>query len=110
MKITADPHADANFTTLKVEVEHLAAPDRLGPTSTCFVVWTKGDKPKWHRVGALKYDAGARKALIEGASVPVVSFDLKITAEVSDNPEIPSDNLGGHAPRELAKACSRKRG
>jgi hypothetical protein len=93
VKITAEPHANAAFTTLKVEVEHLAPPERVGSNSTCFVVWTKGDKPKWHRVGALKYDPGSRKALIEGASVPVVSFDLKITGEATDNPDLPSDNL-----------------
>jgi len=52
-----------------------------------------GDKPKWHRVGALKYDDGGRKGSLEGASVPVTSFDLKVTSEEKEDPEIPSDNL-----------------
>jgi hypothetical protein len=92
VKIVADVHKDSAFTTLKVDVEHLAPPDRLGGGTT-FVVWTKGDAPKWHRVGALRYDESARKGSIEGASVPVTSFDLKVTAEKVEEPEIPSDNL-----------------
>lgn len=66
MKIVADVHEDAGFTTLTVQAEHLAPPDRLGD-GTVFVVWTKDDKPKWHRVAALKYDTGSRKGSLEGA-------------------------------------------
>src|SRR5262249_17981273 len=73
-KIVADVKSDAAMTTLVVTVEHLAPPDRLGSGGKVFVVWTKGDKPKWHRVGALKYDDGKRTASIEGASVPVTAF------------------------------------
>jgi hypothetical protein len=90
VKIVADVHKDASFTTLKIEAEHLAPPDRLGE-GTCFIVWTKDDKPKWHRVAALQYDASSRQGKLEGASVPVKSFDFKITSEKTQEPEIPSD-------------------
>ena len=90
--IVAQVNKDSDFTTLKVNIEHLAPPDRLGSGST-FVVWTKGDKPKWHRVGALKYDDGARKGIIEGASVPVTAFDLQITVEKEAAAEAPSSDV-----------------
>jgi hypothetical protein len=93
-KLVADVHKDGDFTTLKVEATNLAAPDRLGGSGgTTFVVWTKGTEPKWHRVGALKYEAGDHKASLEGASVPVTSFDFKVTVEKSAEPEIPSDTV-----------------
>jgi hypothetical protein len=90
--IVADVNKDSAFTTLKVNIEHLAPPDRLGDGKH-FVVWTKGDKPKWHRVGALKYDDGPRKGMIEGASVPVTAFDLIVTVEKEPAVEVPSDNV-----------------
>jgi hypothetical protein len=64
-----------------------------GADTKTFVVWTKAKQPKWHRVAALKYDASSRKGTLEGASVPVESFDFKITAEKWDEPELPSDFL-----------------
>ncbi len=92
-KIVADVNKDGSFTTLKIEIEHLAPPDRLGPGGKGFVVWTKADKPKWHRVGAMKYDDGARKGSIEGASVPVTAFDLQVTVEQDTAPEAPSGDV-----------------
>jgi hypothetical protein len=92
VKLVADVHKGSDFTTLNVTVQNLVDPARLGDGKS-FVVWTKDDKPKWHRVAALKYDASSRKGTLEGASVPVESFDFKITAEKSDEPELPSDFL-----------------
>jgi hypothetical protein len=91
-KIVADVHKDGDFTTLNVDVEHLVSPDRLSGSSA-FVLWTKGSPPKWHRVGALKFDADKRRGTLEGGSVPVTSFDLKVTAEKSVEPEVPSDTV-----------------
>jgi len=91
--IVADVNKDGNFTNLKIDIEHLAPPDRLGPGGKMFVVWTKGDKPKWHRVGAMSYDEGGRKSHIEGASVPVTTFDLQVTVEQDAAAEQPSGNV-----------------
>jgi hypothetical protein len=91
-KIIAEPKSDEGLTTIKIDLEHLAPPERFGPGST-FVVWTKSTKGKWHRLGALKYDEGSRKATIEGASVPVTSFDLEITIEKDREPEAPSSDV-----------------
>ncbi len=90
--IVAQVNKDSDFTTLKINIEHLAPPDRLG-SGGVFVVWTKGDKPKWHRVGALKYDDGKRNGGIEGASVPVQAFDLQITVEKDPQPDGPSSDV-----------------
>lgn len=92
-KIVADVKTDAAMTTLKVNAEHLAPPDRIGAGGKVFVVWTKGEKPKWHRVGALKYDAGDRRGSIEGASVPVTAFDLQITVEKEADADAPSSDV-----------------
>jgi hypothetical protein len=85
-KIVAGPDKDEVMTTLKINLEHLAPPGRLGSGGT-FVVWAKIEKRGWQRVAALKYDDGNRKGTLEGASVPVTSFDLQITVEKEAAPE-----------------------
>lgn len=92
-QIVADVKSDAAMTTLKISAEHLAPPSRFASGGKVFVVWTKGEKPKWHRVGALKYDEGDRKGSIEGASVPVTAFDLQITVEGDAAPDGPSSDV-----------------
>lgn len=92
-KIVADVKKDASMTTLEINAEHLAPPERLASGGKFFVVWTKGEKPKWHRVGALKYEEGDRKGSIEGASVPVTAFDLQITVEKEAAPDLPSSDV-----------------
>ena len=92
-KIVADVKTDASMTTLQITAEHLAPPERLASGGKVFVVWTKGEKPKWHRVGALKYEEGDRKGSIEGASVPVTAFDLQITVEKEAAPDQPSSDV-----------------
>ncbi|APR81420.1 Hypothetical protein A7982_06769 [Minicystis rosea] len=92
-KIVAEVKSDAAMTTLHITAEHIAPPDRLAAGGKVFVVWTKGEKPKWHRVGALKYEEGDRKASIEGASVPVTAFDLQVTVERDAAPDLPSSDV-----------------
>jgi hypothetical protein len=90
--IVADVKKDADMTTLKISIEHLAPPSRLGEGKT-FVVWSKGEKGKWRRVGGLKYDEGDRKGSLEGASVPVTAFDLQITVEKDAEADAPSGDV-----------------
>jgi hypothetical protein len=81
-KITADPLKEQGFTRLRVEIENLAPPDRVQAGAAAFVVWQRrDDTSEWIRVGALKYDEGARKALLEDATVPETRFTVQITAE-----------------------------
>lgn len=81
-KITAEPSKDLGLTRLRVEVSNLAPPDRVQAGAAVFVVWQRRDEAsEWMRIGALKYDEGARSALLEGATVPETRFLLQITAE-----------------------------
>ena len=88
-KVVAEPFKDGGFTTIKVNLEHLAPPDRLGG-GRYFMLWAKDEKGRWNRIGALKYDEGSRKATLEGASAPLTSFDFMITTEKDLNAEAPT--------------------
>jgi hypothetical protein len=90
-KIIANPNKDRGMTTLKIDLEHLAPPERLGK-GTVFVVWAKDDKGKVSRVGTLKYDAGARKGNFEDATVPLMSFDLVVSVEADALVEAPTSD------------------
>jgi hypothetical protein len=90
-KVICDPKSEHGMTTIKVDFEHLAPPARLGSGSH-FVVWAKGEKGNWGRIGTLKYDEGSRKASIEGASAPLTSFDLMITVEGDMRVEAPTSD------------------
>ncbi len=90
--IVADVNKDSAFTSFKINVEHLAPPGRLGDGKK-FVVWAKGAKSQWYRVGALKYDDDSRKASIDGVSTPVTAFDMEITVEHEVTPEAPSSDV-----------------
>jgi hypothetical protein len=90
--VVADVKKDASMTTLKIDAEHLAPPDRLGGGSV-FVVWARDERGKPNRVGALKYNEKERKATLEGASVPATSFDILVTVEKDPSVEAPSGEL-----------------
>lgn len=94
-KITAKVDKAASMSKLTISIEHLAPPGRIGSDASTFVVWARGgDSKQWQRVGALKYDEGDRKGELSEASVPLVDFDLQITAEKKAAPESPgSDTL-----------------
>ena len=64
--VIADVHADQGQTRVDLKLEHLPPPDRLEPGMTSFVAWyRRDDKAPWVRMGALKYDADARKGGLE---------------------------------------------
>jgi hypothetical protein len=93
--VTAEVRKEQVMTALKITAEHLAPPDRLAGGSTTFVVWARGlgDKDVWQRVGAFKYDGGSRKGGLDGASVPLTTFDLSITLERQPAPGSPSNDV-----------------
>lgn len=88
-KVVCEPFKEHGFTTIKVNLEHLAPPDRLGG-GRYFMLWAKDDKGRIYRIGALKYDEGSRKASLEGASTPQTSFDFMITVEKENSGEGPT--------------------
>jgi hypothetical protein len=82
------------MTHLNITVEHLAPPDRLQSGGTAFVVWArKDDNATWSRVGAINYDADARKGGLSEASVPLMAFDLIISIEEQVAPASPSPHV-----------------
>jgi len=88
-KIVATPNKDRGMTVVKIDLQHLAPPERLGNGKT-FVAWTKDEKGKWGRIGALKYEEGARKGTFEEATVPLTSFDLLISVEADPAVDAPT--------------------
>ena len=90
-KIIATPNKDRGMTMLKIDLEHLAPPERLG-AGKVFVVWSKDDKGKLNRIGALKYDAGSRKGSFEDVTVPQMTFDLIISVEADALGEAPTSD------------------
>lgn len=90
--IAADVKKDQGFTLLEIAAKNLAPANMIKEGTSFFVVWQRKDKDaKWTRVGALKYDEGARKGELVGVSVAEASFDLQITTESSPDGEAPSD-------------------
>ena len=92
-RIDVTPVEDQGLSTLKIDLEHLAPPDRLAPNATHYVAWARRTSDGlYSRVGALKYNKDKRVGVIE-ATAPETSFTLTITAEVSANPAAPSANV-----------------
>jgi hypothetical protein len=92
--IEAAVNADRGFTTLNIKVNHLAPPERLLAGADSFVVWARqSDGAPWQRIGALNYDAEERTGELQGASVPLTSFHLIITAEKESAPGTPSEDV-----------------
>ncbi len=70
-------------TTIDVQVQHLALPNRVDPQATTYVVWIKGRGPddRIQNLGALRVDRNLSGTL--DAITPLRSFDLTITPEPS---------------------------
>jgi hypothetical protein len=92
--IVGEVKKEMTISTLKITADHLAPPDRLASGGSYYVVWARGgDSDNWLRVGSLKYDEGSRKGSLEGASVPLTSFDLSVTVEKRVTPASPSSDI-----------------
>lgn len=92
--ISATSHSENSLTSIEIDAEHLAPPDRLFGGAKCYVVWARknSDSP-WLRVAKLDYSDGSRKGAVKLATVPLTSFELAITAEQQEAPESPSPNV-----------------
>ena len=90
VNVAADVNEETAFTRLTIKAEHLPPPERLEQSGTAFVVWTRPSDGTWQRVGALSYDADERSGELTQASVPLIAFDLMVTAEKTPSPHVPS--------------------
>ena len=86
-EIVADVNEDSKFTRINIKVEHLAPPSRVLAGATTYVVWARqSDGAPWQRIGALAYDEEKRGGELMEASVPLIGFDLIISAEKESAP------------------------
>lgn len=80
---------DDGNTSLRIEVRHLARPERVAPEATSYVVWVRpsaGGEPQ--NLGALKVDKNLRGTL--STVTPLSDFSIFITAEPSPTVSAPS--------------------
>ncbi|MEO5729318.1 MAG: hypothetical protein ABI134_21005 [Byssovorax sp.] len=111
IKLTSSPAAPAasgEITTeegdngnlkLKIEVKHLAAPEKVEPGAKVFVVWAEKAGAAPQNVGALKVDEDRTGRL--DTITPLHRFNLAITAE--EDPATASPK----GPRVLSAAVER---
>jgi len=93
-KIVADVNSKTVITTLSIEAEHLAPPDRLMPGATAYVVWARKDSSsEWQRIGSLQYDTDKRSGSLPTATVPLTTFELIVSAEQQNSPKSPSPHV-----------------
>ena len=83
-------HASNGNTEIKLEVKHLAPPERIDPTTSVFVVWVRGLE-----AGALPQNLGALRTNknLSGKLKSVTSlreFDLFLTCEGTQTVVAPS--------------------
>jgi hypothetical protein len=83
---------DNGNTILKVEVRHLARPEKVATGATTYVVWAKDDQGSPQNLGALRVDENLKGTL--ETVTPLESFHVFITAEPSGTMAEPtSDHL-----------------
>jgi hypothetical protein len=92
--------ADNENTSLEVTVKHLAAPEKIAPEATTYVVWalaTGTDSAQ--NLGALRVDDDLKGSL--ETVTPLRAFEVFITAEASATARSPS------TPRLLTASVER---
>ncbi|TKD01707.1 hypothetical protein [Polyangium sorediatum] len=93
-KIVAEVNSSTVLTTVSIEAEHLAPPDRLMPGATAYVVWARKDSSsQWQRIGSLAYNNDKRTGSLPTATVPLTSFELIVSAEQQNAPTSPSPHV-----------------
>lgn len=82
---------DNGNTEVKVEVEHLAPPEKVKSGASVYVVWAKPHTDeKAQNLGALAVDAD-RKGKLE-TKTPLKQFDVLVTPEASASVDAPTND------------------
>lgn len=90
--IDASEQKEQGFTRMTVRVKNLAPPDRVSAGAAAFVAWHRGSGDgQWIRIAALRYDEGAREAVLAEATVPALGYELAVTAEPGPTVAAPSN-------------------
>ncbi len=77
---------------LKVELEHLPPPQRLGPDLNTYILWLAEDGGVHRRASALQYNENNRTGAAV-ATTPSRHIVLTVTAESTPEPTAPSHNV-----------------
>lgn len=89
-KLTADIDTAKSITRLRIEGTNITPPERIIDGATLFVAWArKNSSVQWTRLGALHYDASARRISGELTS-SLTSFDFIVSVEKAPDAESPS--------------------
>src|SRR5256885_13828132 len=86
-KVITDNDRNGN-TGIEVQVKHMAAPQSLTPAKTTYIVWVQPRGKDPEALGALRINEDLEGSL--KATTPYKDFDIFITAEDSQKPEIPA--------------------
>lgn len=77
---------------LKVTVDHLAPPHRLGPQYKAYAVWIRVPGHGLTKVGLLDYSENRRRGTLE-ATTPFDKFEVLITLETNPSTADPSNDV-----------------
>ncbi len=77
---------------LKVSVDHLAPPQRLGPQYKAYGVWIRVPGHGTTKVGLLDYNEKRRRGSLE-ATTPHAKFEVLITLESNTSAAAPSNDV-----------------
>jgi len=77
---------------LKVTVDHLAPPHRLGPQYKAYAVWIKVPGHGVTKVGLLDYNENRRRGTLD-ATTPFAKFEVIITLEANPSTAAPSSDV-----------------
>jgi hypothetical protein len=79
-----------NNTSIVVDVRHLAAPERVQPSATTYVVWARAaGRDNYQNLGALRVNRDLHGRL--QTVTPLRSFDVIVTAEESPTVTAPAN-------------------
>lgn len=77
-------------SVLNAVLDELPRPERVGEGVTIYVAWIGPPEGDLTRVGALTYDAEARRGTVMGTTT-LRDFRFVVTAEQNDHPDAPAD-------------------
>jgi hypothetical protein len=77
---------------LKVTVDHLAPPHRLGPQYKAYAVWIQVPGHGTTKLGLLDYNENRRRGTID-ATTPFSKFEVIITLETNPSTAAPSNEV-----------------
>jgi hypothetical protein len=89
-KVTTSTDRNGN-TEVEVKVEHVATPQSLTPARQAYLVWVRPRGQQAQLLGALRINSDLQGSL--KGTTTFKDFDVLVTAEDNNKPDIPSDSV-----------------